>query len=40
MFLSTLAIMLALGGAGLLGALGEIGVPLHADACVPQDDAR
>ena len=30
--LRPLAILLALGGAGLLGALGEIGVPLHAGA--------
>jgi multidrug transporter EmrE-like cation transporter len=38
--LRPLAIVLALGGAGLLGALGEIGVPLHADAHSPQDSAR
>jgi len=38
--LRPLAILLALGGAGLLGALGEIGVPLPATAHSPQGNVQ
>ena len=38
--LRPLAMLLALAGAGLLGALGEAGGPLHAEAHVPPAKAR
>jgi drug/metabolite transporter (DMT)-like permease len=38
--LRPLAILLALGGAGLLGALGEVDLPLRADVHAPPDKAQ